>query len=164
MMAETTGAALAISHHFSKGNQSAKEAIDRFSGSGVFARFPDALLTMTRHEEDDAFSVDPTVRNFAPVEPFVLRWQHPLMVRDGALDPAKLKKPAGAFEAKYSIAQIVELLGHESLSFGQIVAKAKDIFGMSKATTDRLLKQGQQAGTIEKLNLFYRAVSRVSRP
>jgi hypothetical protein len=160
MLAESTGAALAISHHFSKGNQSAKEAIDRFSGSGVFARFPDALLTMTRHEEDDAFSVDPTVRNFAPVEPFVLRWQHPLMVRDGALDPAKLKKPAGAFEAKYSIAQIVELLGHESLSFGQIVAKAKDIFGMSKATTDRLLKQGQQAGTIEKLNLFYRAVSR----
>jgi hypothetical protein len=160
MLAESTGAALAISHHFSKGNQSAKEAIDRFSGSGVFARFPDALLTMTKHEEDGAFSVDPTVRNFAPVEPFVLRWQHPLMVRDDALDPAKLKKLPGTFESKYSVGQLVEVLGIESLSFGQTVAKAKDAFGMSKATVDRLLKQGQDAGAIEKLNLFYRAVSR----
>jgi len=164
MLAESTGAALAISHHFSKGNQSAKEAIDRFSGSGVFARFPDALLTMTKHEEDDAFSVDPTIRNFAPMNPFVLRWQHPLMERADDLDPAKLKKPAGAYEAKYSVGQIVEMLGMESLSFGQIVAKAKDSFGMSKATTSRLLKQGEDAGAIEKLNLFYRAVSRVSRP
>lgn len=160
MLAESTGAALAISHHFSKGNQSAKDAIDRFSGSGVFARFPDALLVMTKHEEDDAFTVDPTVRNFPPMEPFVLRWQHPLMIRDGTLDPAKLKKAPGTFAAKYNVGQIVELLGVESLSFGQIIAKAKDALGMSKATADRLLKQGQEAGTIEKLNLFYRAVSR----
>ena len=163
MLAESTRAALAISHHFSKGNQSAKDSIDRFSGSGVFARFPDALLTMTRHEEEDAFTIDPTVRNFAPMKPFVLRWDHPVMVRDGSLDPANVKKPAGTFEAKYSVAQIVEVLTVESLSFGQIVAKAKDTFGMSKATVDRLLKQGQEAGAIEKINLFYRAVSRVSR-
>jgi hypothetical protein len=164
MLAESTGAALAISHHFSKGNQSAKEAIDRFSGSGVFARFPDALLVMTKHEEDGAFAVDATVRNFPPMSPFVLKWQHPLMVPDGGLDPAKLKKPAGTFEAKYTVGQLIQLLGVESLSFGQIVAKTKDAFGMSKATTSRLLKQGEDAGDIEKLNLFYRAVSRVSRP
>jgi hypothetical protein len=119
---------------------------------------------MTRHEEDGAFVVDATVRNFAPIKPFVVRWQHPLMVPDGYLDPAKLKKVPGAFEAKYTAAQLVEVLGVESLSFGQIVTKAKDAFGMSKATVDRLLKQGQETGAIEKLNLFYRAVSRVSRP
>jgi hypothetical protein len=164
MLAESTGAALAISHHFSKGNQSAKEAIDRFSGSGVFARFPDALLTMTRHEEDGAFVVDATVRNFAPINPFVLRWEHPLMVRDGTLNPADVKKQAGAFVAKYSASQIVDLLGVESLSFGQIVNKAKDAYGMAKATTGRLLKQCEEAGTIEKLNLFYRVSLTVSRP
>jgi hypothetical protein len=163
-LAESTGAALAISHHFSKGNQSQKEGIDRFSGSGVFARFPDTLLVMTKHEEDGAFAIDPTVRNFPPMEPFVLRWRHPLMVPDGTLDPAKLKKPPGAFKAQYSVAQIVDVLGVESLSFGQIVSKDKDSLGMAKATVDRLLKKGQDTGAIEKLNLFYRAVSRVSRP
>src|ERR1051325_5990145 len=34
-------AAVALAGHFTKGNASAKEAIDRISGSGVFARDPD---------------------------------------------------------------------------------------------------------------------------
>ena len=50
---------------------------------------------MTQHEEAGAFSVEMTLRNFPPQEPFVVRRQHPLMVIDGKLDPAKLKKPKG---------------------------------------------------------------------
>jgi len=37
--------------------------------------------------------VDLHLRNFPQIEPFAVRWQYPLMVRDGSLDPAKLKKP-----------------------------------------------------------------------
>ena len=41
-----TGAAVAYCHHHSKGEQGAKKAQDRASGSGVFARDPDALIDM----------------------------------------------------------------------------------------------------------------------
>ncbi|MBI4658302.1 MAG: AAA family ATPase [Verrucomicrobia bacterium] len=91
----TTGAAVAFGAHFSKGNQSAKEAIDRVSGSGVFARDPDSLLVMTRHEEEGAFAVEATLRNFPAINPFVVRWEYPLMRRDDTLDPAKLKQLRG---------------------------------------------------------------------
>jgi hypothetical protein len=100
-LAVDTGAAVAFGHHFSKGNQAAKESIDRIGGSGVFARDPDTIITMTKHEQEDAFAIDPVLRNFPPVEPFVVRRCHPLMIRDESLDPTKLKK-TGASQEKYS--------------------------------------------------------------
>lgn len=42
-----------FSHHHSKGAQSAKRAQDRASGSGVFARDPDALIDMTELDVDE---------------------------------------------------------------------------------------------------------------
>jgi predicted transcriptional regulator len=91
----TTGAGVAFGSHFSKGNQSQKESIDRISGSGVFARDPDSILTFTRHETDDCFTVEPTLRAFKPVPAFVVRWQYPLMRPETNLDPEKLKQVAG---------------------------------------------------------------------
>lgn len=42
-----TGAALALAHHFTKGDPWDKDPQDRPSGSGVFARDPDALVLLT---------------------------------------------------------------------------------------------------------------------
>ena len=94
-LATETGAAIAFGAHFAKGNASAKEAIDRISGSGVFARDPDSLLIFTKHESDNAFAVEPILRNFAPVAPVAVRWIFPLMQLADDLDPAKLKQVAG---------------------------------------------------------------------
>lgn len=91
-LAVSSGAAIVFAAHFSKGNQSGRESLDRISGSGVFARDPDTLLIFTKHEEDDCFTVEPTLRNFPPIDPFVVRWQHPLMLLDDLLDPSRLKK------------------------------------------------------------------------
>jgi hypothetical protein len=91
-LATDVGAAIAFGAHFAKGNASAKEAIDRISGSGVFARDPDSLLIFTKHETEDAFTVEPILRNFAPIAPFVVRWEFPLMRLADDLDPAKLKQ------------------------------------------------------------------------
>lgn len=41
-------------HHHSKGSQGGKRSMDRASGSGVFARDPDALLDLIELELDDA--------------------------------------------------------------------------------------------------------------
>lgn len=47
------GAAVIYCHHHSKGTQGAKKSMDRASGSGVFARDPDALLDLIELEITD---------------------------------------------------------------------------------------------------------------
>ena len=47
------GCAVIYCHHHSKGGQGGKKSMDRASGSGVFARDPDALLDLTELEITD---------------------------------------------------------------------------------------------------------------
>jgi hypothetical protein len=107
-----TKAAVAFGAHYSKGNQASKETIDRISGSGVFARDPDTILNFTRHEEEDAFTVEATLRNFKPVDPFAVRWQHPLMRSADDLDPTKLKNIKGRRQ-QHTVEKILDLLKAE---------------------------------------------------
>ncbi|MEI6561595.1 MAG: AAA family ATPase [Verrucomicrobiota bacterium] len=92
-IAVETDAAVVFGSHFSKGNQAAKEVLDRVSGSGVFARDPDTIITLTKHAEEDAFTVEPILRNFPSMKPFAVRWEHPVMHRATDLDPGDLKQP-----------------------------------------------------------------------
>lgn len=48
------GCAVIYCHHHSKGNQGSKRSMDRASGSGVFARDPDALIDLIELELTDA--------------------------------------------------------------------------------------------------------------
>lgn len=88
-----TGAALAYAAHFSKGNQSSKNSTDRMSGSGVFSRDPDAIITLTDLQEEKTFRVDITLRSFAPVEGFAVRWKYPAFEIDQTIDANELKEP-----------------------------------------------------------------------
>ncbi|MEG0270778.1 MAG: AAA family ATPase, partial [Clostridia bacterium] len=54
MVCTQLGCAVIYCHHHSKGGQSAKRSMDRASGSGVFARDPDALLDMIELDVSDA--------------------------------------------------------------------------------------------------------------
>jgi hypothetical protein len=137
-LAVETGAAIAFGAHFAKGNASAKEAIDRISGSGVFARDPDSLLIFTKHETDDAFTVEPILRNFAPVAPFVVRWEFPLMRPDDELDPAKLKQAAGR-KPTYLPDDLLKLLPRAGLMNPEWMEKAAEE-GISRPTFYRLKK------------------------
>ncbi len=94
-LAAKSGAAAVFGAHFSKGNQAGKESIDRIGGSGVFARDPDVILTMTPHQEDDAHVIDLTLRALPPVKPFVVRWCESIFITDRNADPAALKAPQG---------------------------------------------------------------------
>jgi hypothetical protein len=92
-LAVQSGAAVVFGAHYSKGNQAGKDAIDRIGGSGVFARDPDVILTMTPHEEKDAYVVDLTLRALPQVDPFVVRWQGVKFERDARADATKVKQP-----------------------------------------------------------------------
>ena len=92
-LAVETGAAVVNGTHMSKGNQAGKEPMDRASGSGVIARDPDTMIVLTKHDESDAFTVDLVLRNFPPMPSFVIRREHPLMVRADDLNPMEIKQP-----------------------------------------------------------------------
>ena len=51
-IATATGASIIYSHHHSKGDQGYKSAQDRASGSGVFARYADAMIDMIELDID----------------------------------------------------------------------------------------------------------------
>jgi hypothetical protein len=95
-LAVDTGAALAFSAHFAKGNASQKEAMDRISGSGVFARDPDAILVFTALQTDDAYAVESILRTFPPQLPFAIRWQYPVFQVAEDMDPGDLRQPRRA--------------------------------------------------------------------
>jgi hypothetical protein len=93
VLAERTGAAVAFAAHYSKGNQARKEAIDRVSGSGIWGRDPDTILTFTIHKEKDCFTVEIRLRSHPESKSFVVRWEFPIFTVDVTLDPTELKTP-----------------------------------------------------------------------
>ena len=167
-LALATGAAIAFGAHFSKGNQALKESMDRIGGSGVFARDPDTILTLTRHQEDNAFTVEPILRNHPPVPPFVIRWNFPLMTRDEMLDPAKLKQAKGR-PSKYGIQDLVDHLGKSRC--GKRVGRIKTTTafqklacgetGMSRTKFYDLLKEGEQQCRLQRYRDGWQLVQKV---
>jgi hypothetical protein len=142
------GAAVAIAHHFAKGDSTAKNAIDRMSGAGVWARDPDSLVTLTPHEEDDCFSVNMTLRNLPRMPEFVLRWDYPLMRVASDLNPGALRRPQGRNKA-CSDREFVELvLENKSLNNRSVVNRARECFRLSEASTNRYLARLKAAGLI----------------
>ena len=105
-----TGASMIYCHHHSKGAQGAKKAIDRASGSGVFARDPDAIIDLIELEMTDdirnnvrdgkasAWRMEGTLREFAPFDPLDLWFDYPLHYLDktGSLSTVH---PQGSQEA-----------------------------------------------------------------
>jgi hypothetical protein len=154
-IAVKTGAAVAFGAHYSKGNQALKESIDRIGGSGVFARDPDSILTMTAHEEPEAFTVEATLRNFAPIKPFVIRWEWPLFYRDDALDPANLKRsktkvgrPADASE---SAEELLDLLEEHGLRYGEFKRRAETELQIKEKTFEKYFTILKRTNRIEKI-------------
>jgi hypothetical protein len=167
-LALETDAAVAFGAHFSKGNQAAKESMDRIGGSGVFARDPDTILTLTRHEKEGSFTVEPILRNHPPVAPFVVGWDFPLMYRDDTLDPANLKKSKIGRDSRYKVDDLSAQLtagieqsaaaGLKTTDFQQRVCGE---LGMSRATFYDLLKQGARQQCFRKENDLWQPVQKV---
>jgi len=137
-----TDASIVCAAHFTKGNQCAKDPLDRISGGASINRHPDSLLTLTKHETEGAFTVDIITRDFPPMVPFVIKWQYPLLIADKALDPAKLKKPAIAKSDAFDQNDLLDLIADhdDEFSTGELETKAGESLGWSRRTFFRKLK------------------------
>jgi hypothetical protein len=136
-LAVKTGAAVAFGAHYPKGNVSQRDSIDRIGGSGVFARDPDSIMNLTRHDEADCFTVEMTLRNHPPQEPFVVRWAYPLLIVDDSLDPADLKKAGRKPESTPN--DVLDLLAAKPLTEAEWRELARKKLHISRRTFERRL-------------------------
>lgn len=89
-IAARVGAAIAIVHHASKGNQAEKGVTDTGSGAGAMSRAADTHAVLRAHEEADAAVLEAVCRSWPPRTPIGIRWAHPRWTVDEALDPTAL--------------------------------------------------------------------------
>jgi len=74
-LAEESSAAIAYTHHDSKGAAGDRSVIDRGSGSGVLARDYDAAIVLTGHASVlDSIVVETVLRNYRPRSPLQFRF------------------------------------------------------------------------------------------
>lgn len=83
------GCAVIYCHHHSKGGQGMKKSMDRASGSGVFARDPDAILDMIQLRTENApgdkttaWRITGTLREFEPFDPVNVYFHWPIHTLD----------------------------------------------------------------------------------
>lgn len=99
LLCRDLGCSTIYCHHHSKGPQGQKKAMDRASGSGVFARDPDAVIDVTPlsvKEETgqlNAFKVSGILREFPPFKEFCIVYHYPIHTVDnsGFLDMAAVE-------------------------------------------------------------------------
>lgn len=91
MISKETGCTIIFSHHHSKGPQGFKKAMDRASGSGVFARDPDALVDLielsitedfrsnnNRDQTSTAWRMESSLREFNNFKPLNFWFEYPI--------------------------------------------------------------------------------------
>ena len=148
-LAQSSGAAIVVAHHFAKGDSSAKNAIDRMSGAGAWARDPDSILVLTPHEESDCFTVTSILRNLPQLPEFVVAWDYPLMRLASDLNPDALRRPQTKNKVCSDKEFMDAILTGEGKTFGRITEDAKSCLKMSARTAANYLKRLTEKGLIK---------------
>lgn len=101
------GCAVIYCHHHSKGSQGGKRSMDRASGSGVFARDPDALLDITELEvTDGARTAEENKLVCRIILDWITRFKPDFkdeVSRDDLLSPAQMRRHAAALLSENSL-------------------------------------------------------------
>lgn len=154
-LARSSGAAIALAHHFAKGDSTVKNAIDRMSGAGAWARDPDSIVILTPHEQPDCFTVTTILRNLPMLPEFVLEWRFPVMTLATDLDPNSLRRPQSKNKVCSDREFVQAVLSEGGQTFSSIVRQAKEHLDMSEATTRRYLNRLKDAQIIRHSSGLY---------
>jgi RecA-family ATPase len=158
------GCSVIYCHHHSKGAQGGKKAMDRASGSGVFARDPDAQLDLIQlqipeelqgsilSDGDTAWQLEGTLREFPNFKPVKMFFKYPnhLLDTEGVLDrfhpegsPVNNLKNKNNTEKDARLIAVVKAI-ESAISFnGNGIPSIKEITtmtGLSFSTVKRYLK------------------------
>ncbi len=154
-LAQSSGAAVVVAHHFAKGDSTSKEAADRMSGAGAWVRDPDSIMVLTPHEEQDCFTVNTILRNLPRLPEFVVSWEFPLMRVAPELNPEALRRPQSKNKVCTDKEFVEQIVGTKGKSFTSIVKDAAENLKMSRRTATRYLERLTETGTIVQGGGFY---------
>ena len=154
-LVQRTGAAVVVAHHFAKGDSTAKNAIDRMSGAGAWARDPDSIMVLTPHEEPDCFTVTSILRNLPQLPEFVVAWDYPLMRVANDLNPQALRRPQSKNKVCSDREFMDAIITSAGKAFTRIVSEAKETLEMSPRTTATYLKRLTEKGLIKNSGGLY---------
>lgn len=139
MIANETGASVVYSHHFAKGNGGDRSVIDRGAGAGVFARDPDAIVTMTQLDYEDptdpnvtAWRMEFVLREFPSAQPVNMFFRYPIHVIDsrGVLDDCEIITTATTMrKAKAKEAEKQNSMRSENIRHCAEVCRKSDEYG-----------------------------------
>jgi DNA-binding transcriptional ArsR family regulator len=147
-LAQSSGAAVIVAHHFAKGDSSAKEAGDRLSGAGAWVRDPDSIVVLTPHEEPACFTVTSILRNLPQLPEFVVGWEFPLMRLASDLNPEALRRPQSRNKVCTDKEFVEKAVGTDARSFTKIVEAAEAELGLSRRSVARYLERLTTAGLV----------------
>lgn len=164
------GCAVIYCHHHSKGAQGGKNAADRASGSGVFARDADALLDMIQLKVPEsmqsfcgvsasasAWRIEPVLREFPEPGPVDVWFDYPLhfVDEDGNLSSCKpddgtmsvedLNKRRQAAQVEKVDGLMREFNRLEAIKPGGVVA-VQDLVNATGMTPKTVIKHMEEAG------------------
>jgi hypothetical protein len=153
-MAKMTNAAVVFAAHFAKGDSSTKAVIDRVSGSGVYGRYPDSILTVSEMKAvSDHYEVESVLRNFPTLPSRTLKWDYPLL----RLCPSPVIPPVGSGLAigrapKYSMTLLVSLLSVRAMTHKEWMAAADTNMHMPEGTFKKYFTDAKDQGLIAKIS------------
>lgn len=157
-LAQKTGAAVVVAHHFAKGDSTAKNAMDRMSGAGAWARDPDTIIVLTPHEEPDSFTVTSILRNLPQLPEFVVSWDYPLMKLASDLNPEALRRPQSKNKVCSDKEFVAAVITDEAKPFKVIAADAAACLKMSKRSVTTYLARLTAAGLVcTSAGVYWRA-------
>ncbi len=158
-----TGSAVIYCHHHSKGAQGHKSAIDRSSGSGVFARDPDAVLDIcelelkscdrSRDQNGKPFRLDCTLREFKKPPAVNFWFDHPKFSIDQTGNLAACSVAGGKQTSEeYSKQNEIMLReAFEELAAGSDEVKVKEVAETCNVTPKTIRNWNEKAGKPYKI-------------
>ncbi|MEI7899797.1 MAG: AAA family ATPase [bacterium] len=142
------GLTLVLVYHATKGKIGDRQAIDRISGSGIFARDASTMLTLCEHAtEPDHVVIQAITRNHAPQAPATVRFDEGAFI---LTDVAPLEKTSATKEVRLIPSEDVadcfnsvkvnyaDAVKAVQLRLGVGIGKAKDL--LAKAVSDGLIQ------------------------
>ena len=143
-----TGASVIFAHHYSKGNKSQADMLDRSSGSGVFARDVDCVIDLLPHEEEGCFIASFRLRTQKSPERLVIHWDGFECSVRKELDPDKAKSKTGR-KSEYDSSEILDAVKDgERLRQAEIARRMKEQYGWKASTAQDRIKKLKEGGKL----------------
>ena len=142
-LAEGLDAALWITHHYAKGNALGKAVWDRMSGSGVFARAPDNILTVTENADKKTI-LEAMCRSSISPEPMEIAWEYPIFRYVGVAESTAPASKAGAPNL-YNLQDLLRVYKtpEETIGRAGFMAALRRENGPSEDSIDRYLSRAR---------------------